>query len=113
MSEAIRSYDARPAASRAAWLGYVRQATWKQGLIAAVTWAAAALATVALPDVVPWGSAALFAKITAGAAIAFVALAFVVHRVATGSHGQNASGKAADIVCTCRSGPQERVNSTI
>jgi NitT/TauT family transport system permease protein len=81
VTDAIRTYDTRPAASRPAWLVNVWQATWKQGLIAAVAWAAAALATIALPDVVPWGSAALFVKITAGAAVEFVALAFVVHRL--------------------------------
>jgi len=81
VTDAIRTYDARPAGSRSASVGNIWQLVWKQGLIAAVTWTAAALATVALPDVVPWGSAALFVKITAGLAVAFVALAFVVRRL--------------------------------
>jgi NitT/TauT family transport system permease protein len=81
MSEGIRTLDARSAAGDSASLRGLWQAVWKQALVAAVTWAAAALATVALPDVVPWGSAGLFAAITAGAAVLFVLLAFVVHRL--------------------------------
>jgi len=81
MSEGIRTLDAGSAVSDSASLGGLWQTTWKQGLLAAVTWASAALAMVALPDVVPWGSAGLFATITAGAAILFVLLAFVVHRL--------------------------------
>jgi NitT/TauT family transport system permease protein len=81
MSEATHTLDARPAASRPAFLENLWQSTWKQGLIAAIAWAAAALVTVALRDVVPWGSGPLFAKITGGAAVAFVVLALVAHRL--------------------------------
>jgi NitT/TauT family transport system permease protein len=81
MSEAIRVFDTGPAASRPAWLEQVFRASWKQGLAAALAWAATALVTIALPDVVPWGSGPLFAEITAGAALVFLALAFVVPRL--------------------------------
>jgi NitT/TauT family transport system permease protein len=54
---------------------------WTHGALAAASWAAAALITVGLPDVVPWGSASLFAAITGGAAALFVLLSFTVHRL--------------------------------
>jgi NitT/TauT family transport system permease protein len=73
--------DAAPAVS--AFL----QGFWKQGLIAAVFWAATALATIALPDVVPWGSAALFAALTAGGAGLLLVLAFIVAQL--GRFGRN------------------------
>ena len=48
-------------------------AIWKSGLVASLAWAATAVVTVALPDVVPWGSAGLFAVLTGiGAAILLV-----------------------------------------
>src|SRR5271168_3124005 len=81
MSEGIRTLGARSPADRSASLGAFWQATWKQGLLAAVTWAAAAVATIALPDVVPWGSAGLFAGITAAGAALFVVLALVAKRL--------------------------------
>ena len=81
MSEAIQTFNQRQTASRPAWLGSVWQTAWKQGLVAALTWGAAALVTVALRDVVPWGSGPLFAKITAGAALALLVLGFGVHRL--------------------------------
>jgi NitT/TauT family transport system permease protein len=81
MSDAIRTLDAGSAATDPAALQRFWQATWKNGLLAALTWGAAALVTVALPDVVPWGSAGLFAAITGGAAIVFIALSLVVHRL--------------------------------
>ena len=81
MSEAIRTLDAGSPAGQSASFGSLWQATWKPGLLAALAWAAAALATVALPDVVPWGSAALFAAITAAGGALFILLAFVVHRL--------------------------------
>jgi NitT/TauT family transport system permease protein len=54
---------------------------WRDGLLAALSWAAAVLVTVSLPDVVPWGSRDLFAAITGVVAIAFLVLAFVVSRL--------------------------------
>lgn len=43
---------------------------WTTGLVAAIAWAAAAIVTAGLPDVVKWGSTQLFAMIVAsGAAI--------------------------------------------
>lgn len=53
---------------------------WRDGLLAAAAWLAAALVTIGLPDVVPWGSASLFAWITAGVAAIFLALSVTVHR---------------------------------
>jgi NitT/TauT family transport system permease protein len=81
MSDAIRTLDsgsakADPAALRRFW-----ETTWKHGLFAALTWGAAAIVTLALPDVVPWGSGGLFAAITGGAAIVFAALSVSVHRL--------------------------------
>jgi hypothetical protein len=46
----------------------VLQGLWWNGLVAAASWAAAALVTIGLPDVVPWGSAGLFAALTGGGA---------------------------------------------
>jgi NitT/TauT family transport system permease protein len=53
---------------------------WREGFLIATAWTAAALVTVGLPDVVPWGSSGLFAGITGGVAVTFVVLSFVVHR---------------------------------
>ena len=81
MSDAIRTLDAGSVGANPAALRGVWQAVWKNGLLAALTWGAAALTTVALPDVVPWGSGGLFAAITGGAAIAFAALALIAPRL--------------------------------
>jgi NitT/TauT family transport system permease protein len=54
---------------------------WRNGVLAAISWAAAAFVTVGLPDVVPWGSGGLFAAITGGIAVAFLVLSLVVHRL--------------------------------
>ena len=54
---------------------------WKAGLYAALAWAATAVVTVALPDVVPWGSAGLFAAITGAGAAILTVLAFSVSRL--------------------------------
>ncbi len=54
---------------------------WRDGVLAAASWAAAAVVTVGLPDVVPWGSAGLFAAITGGAAAVFLVLSFIVRRL--------------------------------
>jgi NitT/TauT family transport system permease protein len=53
---------------------------WRNGVLAAISWAAAAFVTVGLPDVVPWGSGGLFAAITGGIAVAFLVLSLLVHR---------------------------------
>src|SRR5689334_13124339 len=58
-----------------------RPAIWTEGLLAALSWAAAAIVTVALPDVVPWGSAGLFAALTGGGAVLLAVAAFSVHRL--------------------------------
>jgi NitT/TauT family transport system permease protein len=76
MSNAIEVLDGR-AESSSAVRGLQRN-VWASGLVAAVAWAAAAVATVALPDVVPWGSDGLFAIIMASGALALVVLAFAV-----------------------------------
>lgn len=57
---------------------------WFSGLVAAVTWAAAATITAALPDVVKWGSTQLFAAIVAVGAIAFAALSLAVPHLGHG-----------------------------
>jgi len=54
---------------------------WRNGVLAAISWAAAAFVTVGVPDVVPWGSGGLFAIITGGIAVAFLVLSLVVHRL--------------------------------
>jgi NitT/TauT family transport system permease protein len=77
MSEAIRTLEA----GRGVSLAGFPPAVWKPGLVAAATWAATAIVTIALPDVVPWGSARLFAEITGGGAAAFVVLTFVATRL--------------------------------
>lgn len=54
---------------------------WRNGLYAAAAWAATAIVTVALPDVVPWGSVGLFAALTGIGAAILAVLAFSVHRL--------------------------------
>ena len=80
MSDTIRALQTGAMASQAA-LGSARGTVWRHGLIAAFAWAAAALVTIGLPDVVPWGSAGLFAGITGGGALLFAVLAFGVPRL--------------------------------
>ncbi|AVA23723.1 ABC transporter permease subunit [Rhizobium sp. NXC24] len=64
----------------------LRQGVWTTGFIAALFWALTAIVTVALPDVIAWGSGPLFAAIMAAGAIALVALGFAVPRLgATGA----------------------------
>ncbi|MFT4131584.1 ABC transporter permease [Labrys sp. (in: a-proteobacteria)] len=64
------------ASLRSLWGG-----VWKHGLLASVTLAATAAITIGLPDVVPWGSAGLFAAITGTAGLIFLVVAFTVHRL--------------------------------
>lgn len=54
---------------------------WRDGLLIALAWGAAAVVTVSLPDVVPWGGGDLFAAITGVGALTFVVLAFAAHRL--------------------------------
>jgi NitT/TauT family transport system permease protein len=54
---------------------------WRNGLLAALSWAAAAVITIALPDVIVWGSGSLFAALTAIGALLFLALSFTVQRL--------------------------------
>lgn len=56
-------------------------AVWPAGLVAAAAWAATAVVTIALPDVVPWGSANLFAVLTGAAAALLLVLALAVPRL--------------------------------
>jgi NitT/TauT family transport system permease protein len=81
MSDAIQTLDSGSAKTDPAALRRFWETTWKHGLLAALTWGAAAVVTLALPDVVPWGSGGLFAAITGGAAIIFAALSFSVHHL--------------------------------
>jgi NitT/TauT family transport system permease protein len=59
----------------------LRQSVWLTGFIAAFFWALTAIVTVALPDVVVWGSANLFAIIMGVGAAALAGLAFAVPRL--------------------------------
>ncbi|WP_181703132.1 ABC transporter permease [Chthonobacter albigriseus] len=77
MSNATQSIEAGGFAANAGWSGQL----WLPGLIAAASWAATAVVTVALPDVVPWGSAGLFAILTGAGAAALVVLALAVPRL--------------------------------
>lgn len=81
MSNATDTLDAGAATRSAVTPRAAPQAVWANGLVAAAAWAAAALVTVGLPDVVPWGSAGLFAAITIGGAAVLATLAVVVHRL--------------------------------
>ena len=81
MSNVSQTLGANATTSSSLALRGIQQVIWTNGLFAAAAWAAAALITVGLPDVVPWGSAELFAAITAGGATVLVALAFLVHRL--------------------------------
>jgi NitT/TauT family transport system permease protein len=81
MSEAARTFEAGAAASGPAALPRLWQSSWKHGFLAALTWGASAAITVALPDVVPWGSGGLFAAITGGVGLVFAALAFLAPRL--------------------------------
>lgn len=57
------------------------QQVWWHGIHAALTWLAAAVVTVAFPDVVAWGSRELFAGILAAGAAVLAGLAFGVDRL--------------------------------
>ena len=56
-------------------------AVWATGLAAAMAWAAAAAITVALPDVVKWGSTPLFAALVGSGAVLLAGLSPAVHRL--------------------------------
>ena len=81
MSNAIETLDGRARAIAPTSLAGLQQVIWTNGLSAAAAWAAAALVTATLPDIVPWGSDGLFAIIMAGGALGLVVLAFVVPRL--------------------------------
>jgi NitT/TauT family transport system permease protein len=81
MSNAVETLGVGAAAGSPVAARSDQKATWKQGLYAAAAWAAAALVTVALPDVVPWGSARLFATIVGVGAAIFAVLAFTAPRL--------------------------------
>src|ERR1700749_536607 len=81
MSDVGQTLDARAGTSSPLRLRGFQQAVWTNGLLAAAAWAGAALITIGLPDVGPWGSAGLFAAITAGGALLLFILSFVVHRL--------------------------------
>lgn len=57
------------------------EGVWRTGLAAAVTWALTAAVTAAFPDVVRWGSTALFAWITGIGAVLLFAAAFTVQKL--------------------------------
>jgi NitT/TauT family transport system permease protein len=87
MSNVGQTLDAGAGTSSPLWLRGFQQAVWTNGLLAAAAWAASALVTVGLPDVVPWGSAGLFATMTAGGAAILFVLSFIVHRLGRFSAG--------------------------
>ena len=74
MSEATHSLDAAGAERSPSFV----RAIWRDGLVAAAAWGAAALVTIGLPDVVPWGSAGLFAAIVAAGAAFLLILSLTV-----------------------------------
>lgn len=51
-----------------------RNLLWRDGLLAAATWATAAAITALLPDVITWGATGLFAIVTGAIAAVFLAL---------------------------------------
>ncbi len=57
------------------------RAVWRDGLLAAAAWFAAAAVTVAAPDVVKWGSTELWAWLMLGGAGVLLAGAFTLHRL--------------------------------
>src|SRR5689334_2381128 len=75
MSAAFDKADTVPSTS------VLPSTVWRHGLYAAGTWVLAAIVTVALPDVVPWGSRDLFAALLVAVAALFVAFAFVADRL--------------------------------
>jgi NitT/TauT family transport system permease protein len=76
MSEVSQIFDAG-SASR---LRPAPRPFWTAGFYAAAAWAAAAIVTVALPDVVPWGSRNLFAEITGAGALLLLGFALAAPR---------------------------------
>lgn len=58
-----------------------RQGIWKSGLYASIFWALTSVVTIALPDVVQWGSAGLFSALTGLGAILLFGLAFAIPRL--------------------------------
>ena len=64
---------AEPVAPSVARLG--SRSLWTPGLYASASWAAAAIVTKFLPNVVPWGSDDLFAILVGIGAVGFAALA--------------------------------------
>jgi NitT/TauT family transport system permease protein len=56
-------------------------AVWRDGLLSAISWGAAALLTYWLPDVIAWGATDLFALLTAIGAGFFAIAAFAVPRL--------------------------------
>ncbi len=54
---------------------------WRKGLYAAAAWLAAAIITVGLPDVIPWGSRDVFAWLLVAGAAVLLVLAFTQDRL--------------------------------
>ncbi|WP_237153926.1 ABC transporter permease [Oryzibacter oryziterrae] len=73
MTDIVQTLDEQADTSAATRL------VWKHGLIAAVTWAAASIVTIALPDTIKWGSVGLFSGLTGAGAAILLVLAFTVH----------------------------------
>jgi NitT/TauT family transport system permease protein len=86
MSNAIEALEGR-SASASTSLGGLHQVIWTNGVVASAAWAAAAIVTIGMPDVVPWGSVNLFAGIMAGGAAVLLVFAFVATRLGRFGHG--------------------------
>ncbi|PYF12654.1 NitT/TauT family transport system permease protein [Rhodobacter viridis] len=65
---------------------------WPAGLLASLVWAAASGITLALPDVIPWGSTELFAALTAAGALTLVTLAFTAEGLGRFGRAVKAAG---------------------
>ena len=86
MSNAIEALEGRAAKAPTSLRG-LHPAIWTHGVVAAAAWAAAAVVTIGLPDVVPWGSVTLFAGIMAGGAAVLLLLAVLAPRLGRFGHG--------------------------
>jgi NitT/TauT family transport system permease protein len=72
MTEAFANFEADASEGHLAG----RAPVWPLGLYAATAWAATALVTAVLPDVIPWGSTYTFAVVTAVVALILLAASF-------------------------------------
>jgi NitT/TauT family transport system permease protein len=86
MSNAIEALEGRAANAPTSLRG-LHPPFWTHGAVAAAAWAATAIITIGLPDVVPWGSVNLFAGIMASGAAVLLALAVLAPWLDRVRHG--------------------------